>query len=273
MSQAISPPSIYFVGINFNSAFYEQTPSTGGSGFTEGQANVLYLKKQVNDTSAGKPTFTNGLLSNDYDIRDPGDRLFLGQNSTNLTYIQIGNQDCNSTELYNVVMNRMEVHSSRQAGVNLTNWTSYSNFAPGYVGECQEIIGYTITPTLNANDFYPAASTPLTVSVVGLYNLRVSFQFNATAVSGSFGQIAFGVTTSSSSATNWLYANNGNLTGSLFRNHVPNVALADLPLSYNIDFNFVAAGSPFYLKYYIQHGGGSLTGSSLIMSYFITKLC
>jgi len=271
MSQAISPPSIYFDGINFNSAFYEQTPSTGGSGFTEAQANILYLKKQVDDTSAGKPTFTNGLLSNDYDVRDAGDRLFFGQNATTVTYIQIGNQDCNSTELYNVVMNRMEVHGQRQLGVNLTNWNTFANFNPDYVGEYQEIIGYSITPTLNANDFYPAVSNPINILKPGLYNLKVSFQLTGTAISGTTGIIAFGVTTSSLSAIDWLYANNGNLTGSLFRTHVQNLATADLPINYNIDFNFLAVGNPFYFKYYIQ--AGTITGGSLIISYFITKLC
>ena len=272
MSQAISPPSIYFNGINFNSSFYEQVSSTAGSGFTEAQANVLYLKKQVDDTSVGKPTFTNGILSNDYDVLDPGNRLFFGQNATTLTYLQIGNQDCNSTELYNVVMNRMEVHGSRQSGVNLTNWDSYANFNPGYVGEYQEIIGYSITPTLNANSFYPVSGHPINILIPGLYNLKVSFQFTATGITGSFGQVAFGVTTSSSGATNWLYANNGNLTGSLFRNYIPTLTLGDLPINYNVDFNFVATGTPFYFKYFIQ-SGGTVTGGSLIMSYNITKLC
>jgi hypothetical protein len=52
---------------------------------------------------------------------------------------------------------------------------------------------------------------------------------------------------------------------------VPNIATADLPMLYNVDFNFVAVGNPFYFKYYIQ--AGSITGGSLIVSYFITKLC
>lgn len=271
MSQAINPPSIYFVGINFNSAFYEQTTTSTG-GFTEGQANVLYLKKQVNDTSVGIPTFTNGLKSNVYDVNEVGTSLDIGFNATNLTIINIGNPDCSNTNLFNVTMNNMDVHGSRQAGVNLTNWNIYANFNPDYVGEYQEIIGYSITPTLNANSFYPTASNPINILKTGLYNLKVSFQFTATAVTGSFGQIAFGVTTSSSSATNWLYANNGNLTGSLFRNHVPNIATADLPMLYNVDFNFVATGTPFYFKYYIQ-SGGTVTGGSLIMNYNITKIC
>jgi hypothetical protein len=242
--------------------------------FTKAQANTLYLKKTVNDTSTGKPSFTNGLLSNDYDILNPTDRFYVGQNSTNQTYVQIANDQCNSTDLFNVSMNRMEVHGQRQLGVNLTNWNVYSIFNPTFVNEYQEIIGFSITPTLNANDFYPASGYPIIVANTGLYNFKASFQFTATAISGTSGIIAFGVTTSSSSATNWLYANNGNLTGSLFRNHVPpTITTADLPINYNIDFNFVANGSPHYFKYYIQHGSGSVTGGSLIVSYFITKLC
>jgi hypothetical protein len=263
---SIQNPPIY-TGITYNSQFFVQ--DTGG--LSEAQANALYLKKTVNDTSIGKPTFTNGLLSNDYDILDPTDRFYVGQNSTNQTYVQIANDQCNSTELFNVTMNRMEVHGQRQLGVNLTNWNIYSVFNPTFVNEYQEIIGFSITPTLNANDFYPASGYPIIVANTGLYNFKASFQLTGTAISGTTGIIAFGVTTSSSAGTGWLYANNGNLTGSIVRNHVQNLNLADLPINYNIDFNFVANGSPHYFKYYIQ--AGSITGGSLIVSYFITKLC
>jgi hypothetical protein len=258
---------------DFNVRAWIPTTSTSSGGLTESQANGLYIQKSVDTTNTGKPTFIFGLETNNYDIRDTGSAFNLGTNATNLTVIYVGNDQCNSTDLYNVSMNRMEVHGERQLGVNLTNWNAYANFNPDYVGQYQEIIGYSITPTLNANDFYPASGNPINILKPGLYNLKVSFQYNATSVSGSFGQIAFGVTTSSLSATGWLYANNGNLTGSIFRNHVPSIVTADLPLSYNVDFNFVAVGNPFYFKYYIQHGSGSITGSSLIMSYYITKIC
>ena len=248
-----------------------RTTSTSSGGLTEAEANGLYIQKAVNTTNTGIPTFTNDILSNKYNIRDVGERLFLGENATNLTYIQIGNPDCNSTELFNVIMNRIEVNGTRQLGVNLTNWNTYAVFTPDYVNQYQEIIGYSITPTINANDFYPAAGNQINVSLVGLYNINATFQLNATAIGGTTGIMAFGITTSSSSATNWLYANNGNLTGSLVRNHVQNLGTADLPIICNIDFNFVAAGSPFYFKYYIQ--AGSLTGGSLIVSYNITKIC
>ena len=53
MSQVIFPPSHYFVGITFNSAFYNETNTDG---LTQDQANKLYISKNYND-------FANGLIS------------------------------------------------------------------------------------------------------------------------------------------------------------------------------------------------------------------
>ena len=271
MSQAINPPSIYFNGINFNSVFYEQTPSSGGSGFTEAQANVLYLKKQVNDTSAGTPTFTNGILSNDYNISNTNGIFYIAKDATVTSYIYLGNDQVNSTDLYNVNINKINLVGNRYSAPNIATWDSYAIFYPTTIGEYLEVIGPSVTPTLDANSFYPAASHPFNVANIGQYHMKVTFQLTGSAISGTTGIISFGVTTSSSAGTSWLYANNGNLTGSLFRNHVQNLAVSDLPMSYSVDFTFVAIGSPFYFKYYIQ--AGSITGGSLIMSYYIRKIC
>jgi len=57
MSQIISPPDIYFNGINFNSSFYVEDTA----GFTESQANALYLRKTITDTATALETFSSGL--------------------------------------------------------------------------------------------------------------------------------------------------------------------------------------------------------------------
>jgi hypothetical protein len=270
MSQAINPPSIYFNGINFNSSFYEQTPG-GGSNFTKEQADELYLSKQINDTSIGKPTFIQGAYANDYDINEAANLFTIAQSATIETLIHVANDQVQATDLYNVNINRINLVGNRYSAPNIASWDDYSVFQPTLVGEYLEVIGPSITPTLNTNSFYPAASHPFAIANQGQYNMKVTFQINGSAISGTTGIIAFGITTSSSASTNWLYANNGNLTGSLFRNHVQNLGMADLPIIYNIDFNFIAVGSNYYFKYYFQ--ASSLTGGSLIMSYYITKIC
>jgi len=61
MSEVINPPDYYFDGVNFNPAFYAN--DTGG-GFTEAQANALYLKKTVADTATAIETFNAGIKTN-----------------------------------------------------------------------------------------------------------------------------------------------------------------------------------------------------------------
>lgn len=58
MSETINPPDYYFTGVNFNPAFYTNT------GFTEAQANALYLKKKVPDTATALETFNAGIKTN-----------------------------------------------------------------------------------------------------------------------------------------------------------------------------------------------------------------
>jgi hypothetical protein len=60
MSEVINPPDYYFDGVNFNPAFYAN--DTGG--FTEAQANALYLKKTVADTATALETFNAGIKTN-----------------------------------------------------------------------------------------------------------------------------------------------------------------------------------------------------------------
>ena len=98
MSQAINPPSIYFNGINFNSVFYVQTPSSG-SGFTETQANSLYLRKTIPDTATALETFNDGLIVTntlDNNIRLQPSATIEVDNGANImtitpTYIDVAN--------------------------------------------------------------------------------------------------------------------------------------------------------------------------------------
>jgi hypothetical protein len=45
-----------------------RTSTSSSGGLTESEANGLYIQKSVDTTNTGKPTFTNGLESNNYDI-------------------------------------------------------------------------------------------------------------------------------------------------------------------------------------------------------------
>jgi hypothetical protein len=58
---SVAPPTYYFPGITFNSAFYT-TSSSGG--LSEAQANSFYLRKNTADTATALETFTGGIASN-----------------------------------------------------------------------------------------------------------------------------------------------------------------------------------------------------------------
>jgi hypothetical protein len=46
-----TPPSEYFTNIGFNSSFYQNIETTG---LSEGEANNLYFKKNIDDYSPGQ---------------------------------------------------------------------------------------------------------------------------------------------------------------------------------------------------------------------------
>lgn len=60
MSEVIDPPEYYFSNINFNPAFY----ANEATGFTQAQANALYLRKTVPDTATALETFNAGINVN-----------------------------------------------------------------------------------------------------------------------------------------------------------------------------------------------------------------
>jgi hypothetical protein len=59
MSSATAPYP-YFNGITYNPSFF----SSSSTGLTQGQANLLYLKKTTADTATAIETFSGGILSN-----------------------------------------------------------------------------------------------------------------------------------------------------------------------------------------------------------------
>ena len=84
---SVSPPTYYFNGITFNSAFYT-TSSSGG--LSQSQANALYLKKNTADTASALETFSGGIVSDSYDSSTSSATTTLAAN--NLTgNINIGN--------------------------------------------------------------------------------------------------------------------------------------------------------------------------------------
>ena len=80
---ALPPPTYYFNGITFNSAFYPQTStvtSSSGNGITEAQANLLYLRKTTADTATSLETFSAGISTPS--VNTSGNLLIGGNAST-----------------------------------------------------------------------------------------------------------------------------------------------------------------------------------------------
>ena len=83
---ALPPPTYYFDGITFNSAFYPSTStvtSSSGNGITEAQANLLYLRKTTTDTATSLETFSAGIATSSIDTASSGGTLTIG--GTNAT--------------------------------------------------------------------------------------------------------------------------------------------------------------------------------------------
>ena len=61
------PPTYTFTGIDYNPNYFNTDTGSGGSGFTQAQANLLYLKKTTPDTATSVETFNAGILTNGVD--------------------------------------------------------------------------------------------------------------------------------------------------------------------------------------------------------------
>ena len=93
---SLPPPTYYFDGITFNSAFYNNTSSSSSTGLTIAEGNALYLMKTVPDTASSIESFSSGILTNSLDYSGA---LTIG--GTNATSIQVGNATTTQTSIYN----------------------------------------------------------------------------------------------------------------------------------------------------------------------------
>ena len=79
---SVAPPTYYFNGITFNSAFYT-TSSSGG--LSQSQANALYLKKNTADTASALETFSAGIATNGINPTTTTGAIAIGTSSTSTT--------------------------------------------------------------------------------------------------------------------------------------------------------------------------------------------
>ena len=84
---ALPPPTYYFNGITFNSAFYN---SSSSGGLTQAQANALYLQKTTADTATVLETFSGGINTTAVDVTSTG-TLALGNLRSTGVNIGVGN--------------------------------------------------------------------------------------------------------------------------------------------------------------------------------------
>jgi hypothetical protein len=87
-----NPPYPNFNGITYNSSFF---PTESG-GLTQGQANLLYLRKTVADTATSLETFNAGIATNNLNTTSTASNLVIGSN-TNTGTIFINTNATNNT--------------------------------------------------------------------------------------------------------------------------------------------------------------------------------
>lgn len=87
-----NPPYPNFNGITYNSSFFP----TESSALTQGQANLLYLRKTVADTATAQETFTTGIATNNLNTTSTASNLVIGSN-TNTGTIFINTSATNNT--------------------------------------------------------------------------------------------------------------------------------------------------------------------------------
>ena len=76
---SLPPPTYYFTGITFNSAYY---PTSSSSGLTQTQANGLYLRKNTADTASALETFSGGIVTNGINPTTTTGTIAIGTSST-----------------------------------------------------------------------------------------------------------------------------------------------------------------------------------------------
>jgi hypothetical protein len=95
---AENPPTFSFNGIDFNPTYYVNESTS--SGFTQEQANALYLQKTIPDTATAIETFTGGIKTNSIESVLTTDTLNIQTNSDTATNIvNVGNVITNNQTL------------------------------------------------------------------------------------------------------------------------------------------------------------------------------
>jgi hypothetical protein len=95
---AENPPTYNFPGIEFNPTYFINESIS--SGFTEEQANALYLKKKIPDTATALETFNVGIKTNSIEPINATDTVNINTvSSTAINIVNIGNNTTNEQTL------------------------------------------------------------------------------------------------------------------------------------------------------------------------------
>jgi len=92
-----APPKFYFNDIIFNSEYYQDEDTTG---FSQDQADLRYLKKNITDTATALETFSGGIKTNSIETINDTDTLNISTVSTTaVNIVNIGNTTTNEQTL------------------------------------------------------------------------------------------------------------------------------------------------------------------------------
>jgi hypothetical protein len=92
-----APPKFYFNDIIFNSEYYQDEDTTG---FSQDQADLRYLKKNITDTATALETFSGGIKLNSIEPINDTDTLNINTVSdTAINIVNIGNTATNNQTL------------------------------------------------------------------------------------------------------------------------------------------------------------------------------
>jgi hypothetical protein len=172
MGDVTNPPLYYFSGINFNPLFFVEQPQVG---FTEIQANALYLRKTVPDTAGVLETFSGGMKTNTIDGTATNSTIRLGSNLTTGT-VSIGS----STSTVNI---KTQDGASNIVNI-MTGASATGNIRIGTFSSSPFPIGTPITINSNA-DIGNALRTTTIKGELGI-NTGVS---NNTTIGNSLGTL------------------------------------------------------------------------------------
>ena len=158
MSQVIFPPSQYFLGITFNSAFYNETNQPG---LSQDQANKLYISKNFNDFANGLISLNGGAKANTISSIGSTASLYTDPNlfQTNTLNIGENNKNCNLGKVAETV----NIAEGATSGLNLGYTMQPSTYVT--VG-CGSATQDTIVAIGSKNQF-PASTNQILIGATG----------------------------------------------------------------------------------------------------------